>query len=71
MNKFTSLFGAKVTLSCFKQFPLNSSGLILELFIHTSFGVRPLFAAKEGSFDNPLDSHSATVFGRPEKVIVL
>ena len=58
--KFTTLFGVKAALfSCFKQLPLNSN-LILELFIHTSFGARLLFALYGGlmfSFDNPLDYH--------------
>ena len=73
INKFTTLFGVKVTLSCFQQLPLNFN-LILELFIHTSFGERLLFAVKGGvifSFDNPLDFHSAIVFGRPENLVIV
>ena len=47
------------SFSSFKQLPLNFN-LILELFIHTSFGKRLFFDVKLGVnlFDNPLDSHS-------------
>ena len=43
INKFTTLFGVKDSLSRFKQLPVNLN-LILELFIHISFGERLLFA---------------------------
>ena len=60
-------------LSCLKQLPLNSI-LILELFIYASFGESLSFSAKRGlffSFDNPLDSQSAILFGRPENVVIV
>ena len=65
-----TLFGA---LSCFKQLLLNSS-LILELFNHTSFKERLLFDVKASlnfSFENPLDSYSEIMSGRPENLVML
>ena len=70
IDKFTTMFGVNVTLSCFKLLTLNSNN-ILELLIQTSFGESILFAVKGGvifSYENALGSHSATVFGRPENV---
>ena len=64
------MFGVKVTLPCFKQLPLNSN-FILEIFIHNSFGERLLFAVKGGVINNPLDSHSATVFDGSENVVTV
>ena len=63
----------KGALSCFKQLPLNSN-FIQELFIHTSFGEGLLFDVKGDvniSFENPLDSHSEIVSGRPENVEIV
>ena len=71
INKFTTLFEAKVILSCFKQLSLNFI-LILELFIHTSFVEILWFTVKGGllfSFDSPLDYNSAILFGRSEKFV--
>ena len=71
--KFTTLFGLKGALSCFRQLPLNSN-LILELFIHTNFGERHLFDVKREvnfSFDNLLDSHSEIMSGRLENVVMV
>ena len=69
MNKFTILFGVKVTLSCFKQIPLNST-LIFELS-HFSFGERLVFDVVGGlifSCDNLLDCHPTIVSVRAEDI---
>ena len=73
INKLTTLFGVKDTLFCFKQLPLTSN-LVLELFIHTTFGEGLSFAVKGGltfSFDNPLNHHSKILFARLEKVVTV
>ena len=60
INKFTTILGVKVILSCFKQLPLKST-LIFEL-CHFSFGERLLFEVVGGfifSFENTLDSRAA------------
>ena len=64
------MFGVKVTLSCFKQLPLNYT-LIFEL-CHFSFGERLLFDVVGGlivSFENPLDCHATTVSLRPSGIV--
>ena len=70
-NEFTTLFGLNVTLSCCKQLPLNSD--LYSRIIHPYNFWRKLWFAVEGSlifsFDNPLDSRSAIVSGRPENVL--
>ena len=71
MNKFTTLLVGKVTFSCFKQLPLNST-LIFELFAHLSHGEKLLFGVIEGlifSFDNPLGSHSTNVSEIPPGIV--
>ena len=70
---FTTLFGVKVANSCLKKLPVNLN-LFPELFIHTSFGERLLFAVKGGSifsFDNPLDFHSEIMSERPENIVIV
>ena len=65
------MLGVKITLSCFRQLPLNSN-LILELFTHARLEERLWFDVKRGlffSFDNPLGSHWAFVFGRTKNIV--
>ena len=56
-------------MSCFKQPCLNST-LILELFVHTSFGEKLWFTRRHNfSVGDPLVSHSAIVSKRPVKAV--
>ena len=74
INKFTTFFEVKASLSSFfKQLSLNSN-LILELLIYISFGQTLTFAVYAHlncSFDNPLDFHFEVVSIIPENSFVI